>query len=425
MYKDIILPCMKEKFGRLYFIYYIVVGILSLLVGELAAIGILTVITIFTAMQISRMLCFTEINCINNGYYSFRVKRPRNIVITALLANIPWLFFLIVKIMSVRPDMIFFSFLVWVYLTVVGIISGSYIENEVLCYGLMLLIFFFCMQKTLIHELYFRYITPVLLLRGEVNSFNVWGLCILSVFGTAIILSVRKKTKIVLFFVLMISLCGELLCEVNYESRISKSKNTFIEQGEYSLSFNPVLPKEDMIHIAGLFNETEKLMNDYGFDFKTRQYDMRYSVYFPWESSREKVFIMNNNDECQINFYADSLCNISDKELIARYVYSSVDIDTELQEIAVNFLAEEVAARIIDNENSSQITGFLYDNLVETYGRCVSPKQCVIAECLRKTPEDFYALYSAFGKVTALEEINIEELETRDAYKAIFRRVLE
>lgn len=425
MYKDIILPCMKEKFGRLYFIYYIVVGILSLLVGELAAIGILTVITIFTAMQISRMLCFTEINCINNGYYSFRAEKPRNIVITALLANIPWLLLLTVKIMPVRPDMICFSLLVWVYLTVVGIISGSYIENEVLCYGLMLLIFFFCMQKTLIHELYFRYITPVLLLRGEVNMFNVCGLCILSVFGTAIILSVRKKTKIVLFFLLMISLCGELLCEANYESRISKNKNTLIDQGEYSLSFNPVLPKEDMIHIAGLFNETEKLMNDYGFDFKTKKYDMRYSVYFPWESSREKVFIRNNHGECQINFYADSLCNISDKELIARYVYSSVDIDTELQEIAVNFLAEEAAARIIDNENSSQITGFLYDNLVETYGRCVSPKQCVIAECLRKTPEDFYAMYSAFGKVTTLEELNIEELETGEAYKEIVRRVLE
>lgn len=321
--------------------------------------------------------------------------------------------------------MILFSLLIWFYLTVLGIMLGSYVKNEVLCYGVLLLIFFFCMQKTLIHELYFRYITPVLLLRGEINLFNVFSLCILSGFGTAAIFSIRKKTEIRMFCILTAGLCAVLLCELNYESQTNKNENVFIDRGEYFLNFNPVLKEEDMVHIAELFNEAEKVMNNYGFDFKTTNYSMKYSIYFPWESSKEKVLIINDNDKCRVNFYADSLCNISDKELIIRYIYSLTDINTELQEIAVNFLAEEAAAQIIDHENSPQIERFLYDNLVKTYGKCVSPKQCVIAECLRNDPKSFYTIYSAFGSVTSLSEVDIEKLETSDSYKELFRRAAE
>lgn len=75
MYKEILSTCMKEKVGRIYCIYYILLGVLSLLASETVSIGILIASIILTATQISRMFSFPGINCINNGYYEFRKKR--------------------------------------------------------------------------------------------------------------------------------------------------------------------------------------------------------------------------------------------------------------------------------------------------------------------------------------------------------------
>lgn len=172
MYKVMFMTCMKEKFGRLYFIYYIVPGFISFFLDEVLSFGILSVMMLFTAAQISKMFSLSEMNCINNGYYDFRIHKAKNIFTIALSANIPWLLFMIVKSIIIPSQVTLFIMIIWIYLSVLGAVLGMYIKSEVIYYGIILLLFFVCLQKTLIHELYFRYLSPVMLLRGEVNLFS-------------------------------------------------------------------------------------------------------------------------------------------------------------------------------------------------------------------------------------------------------------
>lgn len=210
-----------------------------------------------------------------------------------------------------------------------------------------------------------------------------------------------------------------------YENKISQNEDISIVNKEYTLNYNPVLKEEHPVHISNLIQETEEIMNQYGFSYKTTSYHMDYSIYFPWEDSTQKVFIKYKDGVCTVNFYTDSLCHISDREFITRYIYSILDMNTEQQEIAVSLFVEEIASLVFFHEKSLQVESFSYNALVEKYGACVSPKQAVVAECLLKDPESFSSIYNALGRADDLNEINIEMLETSEEYKNILRRIVE
>ena len=300
---------------------------------------------------------------------------------------------------------------------------GIYIKNEVINYGLVLLLFFFCIQKTLVHELYFRYISPALIFRGEINIYNIVGICILSAFGIAILFV--SKRKIVLLSAFSLCFCVLILFEIKYEIQIKKEAFVFQDKDIYTIEYNPILSEEVVEHISNILHETEKYMNHYGFPFKAISYRMDYSIYFLWESSQQKVFMTNQEGVCNINFYSDSLCNISDEELITRYIYSVLDRVTQLQEIAIELLVDDVISQVIFNESSPRITDFSYDKLIETYGYCASPKQCLIAECMQKDPKSLSSLYDALGKASTLQEMNIDMVGASSEYKIIFRKIVE
>ena len=98
---------------------------------------------------------------------------------------------------------------------------------------------------------------------------------------------------------------------------------------------------------------------------------------------------------------------------------------TQLQEIAVELLIKDVISQVIFNETASQIIDFSYDKLVENYGYCISPKQCVIVECMTLDPNSFQALYYAFASAKNLNEVKIETLGVNREYENIYRRIVE
>lgn len=425
MYKSTFITCMKEKFGRLYFLYYILIGIIILLVDETISFGVSSAIILFTAIQVARMFSLKEISCINNGFYRFRRQQSIYIFILASLADLPWLVFLVVKMLLIQSYYVIPMMLIWFYLTILGMILGKYIQNEVINYGIVLLLFFFCLQKTVIHELYFRYISPVLVFRGEINIFNIVGIGLLSVAGLFILFASKSRIRITFSGTLVICLCILTMVEFRYESHINNKELVSVTNKEYTVDYNSVLSKDMVEHVSEVIFETEKTLNNYGFELKTSNYNMSYSIYFPWESSQQKILIMNNDGICNINFYTDSLLEISDEELITRYIYSVLNTDTQLQEIARELLVDDVIAQVVSNKRSSQIQTFLYDNLVENYGYCASPKQCAVAECLKESPEDFSSIYNLFGEAASLNAIDIEAVSINDNYKQIFRRIIE
>ncbi|MCM1193489.1 MAG: hypothetical protein NC123_16510 [Butyrivibrio sp.] len=223
----------------------------------------------------------------------------------------------------------------------------------------------------------------------------------------------------------LVCFSGLTLCEIKVESTIENYEYIVVDNKEYSTEYNYVLSKYDMEHISDVIAEAEKCLEEYGFDFKTKEYHMDFTIYFPWEGARQKVFIINSNSSCNINFYAESLCEISDEELITRYIYSALDQNTQLQEIAAKLLIADVASQVIYNERSSQISAFSYDSLVESYGYVASPKQCVIAECMKRDPDSFAALYHSLETISNLNEIKIDVLGVSSEYEEIFRRIVE
>lgn len=427
MYKSMLAVCLKEKFGRMFAVYYILFGLITIIIDETLAYGILFSLVIFTAIQIARMFSSQEINCINNGYVFFRVNKAGNILIIALLANIPWLVFMIIKTLMIHSNMLvpMVMVLIWGYSIVLGTIAGAYIKKEVINYAFTLLCFFLCIQKILIHELSFRYISPVLVFKGEVNIFNLLGICILSVFGISMLFVLRKRDKLIVIFMMLICFLGLTLCEMKYESTMDSREFILVNEEEYSIEYNSRLEKDSMEHISDVIAKTEKCLREYGFDFKTINYHMNYTIYFPWESNQQKVFIVNSDGICNINFYAESLCKISDEELITRYIYSRLKQNTQLQEVAAGLLIDDVISRVIYHERSPQISVFSYDRLVESYGYCTSPKQCVVAECMKVDSNSFATLYYSFETIQSLNEVKIETLGVSSEYEEIFRRIVE
>ena len=427
MYKSMLAACLKEKFGRMFAVYYILFGMLTIIIDETLAYGILFTLVIFTAIQMARMFSFQEINCINNGYVFFRMNKAGNILMIALLANIPWLAFMIIKTLMIHSNMLLpmVMVLIWGYSIILGTIAGTYIKKEVINYAFMLLCFFLCIQKILIHELYFRYISPLLVFKGEVNIFNLLGICILSVFGIFMLFVLRKRDKLIVILMMLICFLGLTLGEMKYESTINSKEFILVNEEEYSIEYNSRLEKDSLEHISDVIAKTEKCLREYGFNFKTINYHMNYSIYFPWESNQQKVFIMNGDGICNMNFYAESLCKISDDELITRYIYSRLEQNTQLQEIAAELLVADVISRVIYNESSSRIFDFSYDRLVESYGYCTSPKQCAVAECMKVDSNSFATLYHSFETIQSLNEVQIETLGVSSEYEEIFRRIIE
>jgi len=425
MYKSILFTCLKEKFGRWYVAYYVVLGFLTLFIDKTLAYAMLFSVAIFTAIQIARMFSFQNINCINVGYVNFRMHKPIYLLNTAFLSNLPWLIVMEIKVLMSNDNIVFGIMLIWAYAVIVGMLLGIFVKSEVVGYALVLGCFFICMQKLLIHELYFRYSSPVIIFKGEFTIFNIVGICILMIAGIVAVFLTKKKTLIMTGTFIVLCFIGLTICEVLYEEHSSNQELLMIKEDNYIVEYNPILNKERVNHIAETIYKTENCLKQYGFLFDTADYQMDYTIYFPWESNQQKVFLTNKDEVCKINFYTESMCRIPDDELIARYIYSRLRQRNQLQEVAVQILIDDVSSQVLYDKRTTMLDRFSYDNLTETYGYCASPKQCVVVECIKEDMLSFATLYAAFEEVQSLNEIEVEKLNVSDEYIEIYRRILK
>lgn len=213
--------------------------------------------------------------------------------------------------------------------------------------------------------------------------------------------------------------------EWRYETQIQKQPFQTVEEERYTIAYQPVLDQGRVEHISELIHQTETCLQQYGFHFDTTRYQMKRTIYFPWESSREKVLFSYKDETCHVNFYAESMYRLSDEELISRYIYSRLKQSNQFQEIAAQILIDDVSSRVLHQKTSALLEQFSYDTLVENYGSCVSPKQCMAAECIRTDAESFANLYNALKHVQDLKEMDVEKLHVNDAYKKVYRRIVE
>ncbi len=427
MTKQLINVYIKEKYGKWYLVFYLIPAIILGFADYRIAMGLSFCMIIFTAEQIAYMFSAIEYNSINMGYFKFRKKKNGNIMRAAIFLTFPWLCVQILKIVLGQKKpwyYVIISTIIWIFLIVLGMMLGIVVKKEIISWAVIIVYFVFCLQKPLMHELYFRYISPWVILEEHINIFCLWGL-FLAVITILMFLSMHSyKGKIGVICFYFLGIICITSSEVSYEKEISNNEFVMENKTDYIINYNDALNRNYVNHIAELICASEKVMQQYGFNCKTSVYNIKYSIYFPWEGSEEKVFIRKDGNMCEVNCYAEVMRNLSDEEIVTRYVYSVIKTKNNYQEAALDLFVSNIVSQITKNETSAYLKEFSYENLISVYGSCVSPKQCIAAECMLKEKDKFYRLYDALGGVNELKELKVDELFQNAEYKKIARRII-
>ena len=90
--------------------------------------------------------------------------------------------------------------------------------------------------------------------------------------------------------------------------------------------------------------------------------------------------------------------------------------------MVLDLLAQDVPSQVLKKEKPEELQKYSYDSLVNDYGSCVSPKQCVVEECMLKAEGELFRLYQELGKISGLPELDVEAFSD-GAYKEVLRRI--
>jgi len=273
-----------------------------------------------------------------------------------------------------------------------------------------------------VHELYFRYASPLLLFEKKENVFCMIGIVLASVVGILFVSvrSARGKGKAALLYLAGIAAltAGESLAERQLASERWVTK----EANGYVLEYEESLGEEYAGHLAELLHGADGVLQAYGFGVRTERYEVGRSIYFPWDGAGGKVFMRLQGSKISVNCYAEALQNLSDEEIIVRYLYAAIKPSTGFQETVLDLLAQDVPSQVLRKEKSEELLKYSYDCLVSDYGSCVSPKQCLVEECMIKAEGELFCLYRELGKISDLSELDAEVFSD-DAYKDVLRRI--
>lgn len=424
--KEILKTYIKEKYGKLFFFYYFIPGILSLLAAGTVSRIIIYAMALLTAEQAANWFSRTEINCLNLGYASFRRRQTGYILMVSVSLSLPWLVFDVIKkiiLSAVSWQVVFYVISGWLFFVVIGDIIGLLSRNEMFSYLIIILLIFWLFQRTLVHELYFRYVSPVLLFDIQVNPFTVIGIILTIIFGALFIYMRAPKKRVGIAVLFVFALAAVTIGETSLEKKIDLAERAVMEGDGYELEYNEYIEADYAWHLAELLHESDEILQSYGFDMQTDRYEINASIYFPWESSSEKIFISRQKNTCVVNCYAQVMRELSDTEIITRYLYAVVKPETAYQEVVLDMLALDVPSEVIYGDKADELVQFSYDYLVDTYGSLVSPKQCVAAECMLNAGDELFRLYEKLGEISDLSQLDVG-IFSSDEFKNVLRRII-
>ncbi len=423
--KEIAQVYVKERYNKWIVLYYLLPGAAALLVEWGVSRAILYGMVLVTAEQAAAFFSQVKENCINLGFCGFRENRAKYILGVSLLMAAPWFMADAVKaIISGMPwYAVFYAALGCLFFTVLGDVIGVACQNGLATYMAIVAVVFWLLQKPLVHELYFRYVSPLLLFEKKENAFCVIGIVLASAVGILFVSasSARGKEKAVLLY--LAGIVAVTAGESFAERQITSGRWVTKEADGYVVEYEESLGKEYAGHLAELLHGADVVLRAYGFDIGAERYEVGRSIYFPWDGAGAKVFMRLQGNKVFVDCYAEALRNLSDEEIIARYLYAVIKPSTRFQETVLDLLAQDVPSQILRKKKSEELLKYSYDSLVSDYGSCVSPKQCVVEECMIKAEGELFRLYQELGEISDLSEINVEAFSD-GAYKDVLRRIL-
>lgn len=122
------------------------------------------------------------------------------------------------------------------------------------------------------------------------------------------------------------------------------------------------------------------------------QIEIYKSVYYPWKPASHKMFIYEKEDTLYVNCFTESLCNLSEEEIIMRAVISQLKPDSKLQNIMTDLYAQQLL------ENDEYVKSFLYEEQTKKYGAVVSEYYGFCAEILLNERARYGELYELSKK---------------------------
>ncbi len=414
----------KERYRKWIILYYILPGAAALLARWDVSRIILSGMAMVTAQQAAAFFSQVNINCINYGFGGFQKNRAKYILGVSLLLAVPWFMAEIVKIMiSGMPwHTVLYAALGCLFFTVLGDVIGVAAKDGLAAYTAIVAVAFWLLQKPLVHELYFRYASPLLLFEKKENVFCILGIVLASAVGILFVSarSAKGQAKAVLLY--LAGIAAVTTGESFAEQQLASGRWAAEEAGGYVLEYKESLGEAYAGHLARLLHGADGVLQAYGFDIKTERYEVGRSIYFPWDGPSAKVFMRRQGSKVSVDCYAETLRNLSDEEIIVRYLYAVIKPSTSFQEVVLDLLAQDVPSQVLKKEKPEELQKYSYDSLVNDYGSCVSPKQCVVEECMLKAEGELFRLYQELGKISGLPELDVEAFSD-GAYKEVLRRI--
>ncbi len=423
--REIVRAYRRERYQKWIVLYYLLPGAAALLAEWAVSRVILYGMAMVTAQQAAAFFSQENVNCINLGFGGFWKNRAKYILGVSLLLAVPWFAVDAAKavIYGMPWQAVLYAALGCLFFTVLGDVVGVTAKNGLAAYMAIVAVVFWLLQKPLVHELYFRYVSPLLLFEKKENALCVIGIVLACAAGMLLVFvrSSGRKQKAVLFLYLA-GIAAVTAGESFAERQLASFGWSAKEADGYVLEYEESLGEAYAGHLAGLLHEAEGVLRSYGFDIGAERYEVKRSIYFLWDGAGAKVFLRLQGGKVFVNCYAEVLCSLSDEEIIARYLYAVIKPSTSLQQVVLDLLAEDVPSQVLEKKKSEELLQYSYNSQVSDTGSCVSPKQCVVEECMIKAEGELSFLYQELGKISDLSELDAEAFSD-SAYKDVIRRI--
>lgn len=299
---------------------------------------------------------------------NYHIRRNVLLIKSALISNLPIGIVTLIYICMVHKSMqiICILYAIVIYLTVnavasiIGIMARTQLLGLIICTAVAVLQF----VKLIVLEEYFRYVSFIVQI-GNMNVFQWWNLLVLLSIATMIYLLLIFRKKVLLI------LAGlSIMTIVSLDISVSHDN----------------LPEQYIRDCT----ETLKLLNEMNEYHGLVSYDniiVYKSVYYPWQSLDKKRVLYINDNTLYLNCFTESLCNMSQDELINRAVISLLKPHTQMQNSMIDLYIQKVLG------NDAYTRSFLYDEQEKKYGTITSKYYGLYAEVLINSPERFGELY--------------------------------
>lgn len=409
----------KEKIGVAFPLYYVLLGMLCLFVNKTIRTALLFSFLVYTSLKVCRMLYGCTTVTINRGFEKFGHIQRVTCVKISVLANAPWLFIVLLGEMKQGRLVILTAMLFYFLGTGMGLFLGQLIKNELWDYVITIMCFLIGIQKHMYHEMYIRYFSPILLLENGSKALTLAGVGLIVFFCFFYVIVSHKHVRYIISIGFIISTLLILYSDVINQKNILAAENKNIDIYTFDVCYSPYVPDNNAVLVADMIFKAENRLNSLCIEPQIERIQIRYYRYFPWDKYNTNVFCSINENICIINYFTDSLLEMSEGEFLERFLYSRLDSQNEMQKVVVTLLSEEIGTE--SGNHSEVVLEYLCDSLIEKYGYCAAPRYCIVAEALVNYPGDFPYLYEELGKIDKIEELK----EKKEVFSIEFTELLE